>query len=167
VIEDTVASALMDSVKEEKIEDGTNKNDFPSVKPGLAFTTTPGNLEISHGVQGIIHVTTVFGEVGQGYTAIKNLGVCMRNALEQADNFASTNNKRTVSIVFPLFGTGSGRGRLEDTAQNLFYAVLAYFETRQESRIRKVYFLAWKEYEKEECVKVLNTIADLTPRNPS
>jgi O-acetyl-ADP-ribose deacetylase (regulator of RNase III) len=166
VIEDTIASALMDSVKEEVIEDGTNRNDFPSVKPGLAFTTTSGNLKTSHGVQGIIHVTTVFGEIGQGYTPIKNLGICVQNALRQADQFASDNKRKNVSIVFPLFGTGSAKGRLEDIAQNLFYAVLSYFETRQESQIEKVYFLAWKEYEKNECVNVLNNIADLTPRKP-
>ncbi len=160
VIEDTIASALMESVKEEIIEDGTNRNDFPSVKPGLAFITTSGSLMESHRVQGIIHVTTVFGEIGQGYTPIKNLGVCVQNALEQADKFALANKKKSISIVFPLFGTGSAKGRIEDTAQNLFYAVLSYFETKQDSQIEKVYFLAWKEYEKNECVEVLNNIAN-------
>jgi len=167
VIEDTIASALMDIVKEEKIEDGTNTNDFPSVKPGLAFTTIPGNLRMSHGVQGIIHVTTVFGEIGQGYTPIKNLGICVQNALDQADQFASTNKKKNLSIVLPLFGTGSAKGSIEETAQNLFYAVLSYFETKRDSQIEKVYFLAWKEYEKNECVQILNNIANLTPKKPS
>ena len=167
VIEDTIASALMDSVKEEKIEDGTNRNDFPSVKPGLAFTTTSGSLKESHGVQGIIHVATVFGEIGQGFTPIKNLDICVQNALEKADAFASENQKENVSIVFPLFGTGSARGRTDEVAQNLFYAVTSYFESKQDSKVEKVYFLTWKEYEKEECIKVLNGIESLTPKKPS
>jgi len=167
VIEDTIASALMDSVKEEKIEDGTNRNDFPSVKPGLAFTTTSGSLKESHGVQGIIHVATVFGEIGQGFTPIKNLDICVQNALEKADDFASENQKGNVSIVFPLFGTGSARGRIDEVAKNLFYAVTAYFETRQNSKVEKVYFLTWKEYEKEECVRVLDNMENLTPKQPS
>jgi len=167
VIEDTIASALMDSVKEEKIEDGTNRNDFPSVKPGLAFTTTSGSLKESHGVQGIIHVATVFGEIGQGFTPIKNLDICVQNALEKADDFASENQKGNVSIVFPLFGTGSAKGRIDEVAKNLFYAVTAYFETRQNSKVEKVYFLTWKEYEKEECVRVLDNMENLTPKQPS
>lgn len=167
VIEDTIASALMDSVKEEKIEDGTNRNNFPSVKPGLAFFTTSGSLKESHGVQGIIHVATVFGEIGQGYTPIKNLGICVQNALDQADKFALASQMGNVSIVFPLFGTGSAKGRIDEVAQDLFYAVTSYFETKQNSKVEKVYFLTWKEYEKEECIRVLDDIESLTPRQVS
>jgi len=157
VTEDIVAKALLESVKD----------DFPSVKPGLAFTTTPGSLKESHGVQAIIHATTVFGEVGRGYTPIKNLGTCVQNALVQADKFADTNKKRNVSIVFPLFGAGTAKGKLDGVAQSLFHATLSYFETTPDSRIEKVYFLAWKEYEREKCVDVLNNITDLTPIKPS
>jgi len=156
VTEDVVARALLENVGEE----------FPSVKPGLAFTTTSGNLKDSHGVQAIIHVTTVFGEVNRGYTPIKNLGICVQNALVQAEKFAET-NRRNVSIVFPLFGTGAAKGKIDDVAQSLFYTVLSYFEATQNSRIEKVYFLAWKEYEKEKCVTILNNITNLTPKKPS
>lgn len=156
VTDDVVARALLESVGDE----------FPSVKPSLAFTTTSGSLKETHGVQAIIHVTTVFGEVNRGYTPIKNLGICVQNALVQAEKFAETNNRRNVSIVFPLFGTGAAKGKIDDVAQNLFYAALSYFETSQDSRIEKVYFLAWKEYEKEKCVNVLNNIANLTPMKP-
>jgi len=52
-------------------------------------------------------------------------------------------------------------------AKNLFYAVTAYFETRQNSKVEKVYFLTWKEYEKEECVRVLDNMENLTPKQPS
>ena len=167
VIEDTIASALMDSVKDEKMEDGTNIDDFPSVKPGLAFTTTSGSLKESHGVQGIIHVATVFGEIGQGFTPIKNLDICVQNALEKADKFALDNQKENVSIVFPLFGTGSAKSSINEVAQNLFYAVSSYFETRQNSKVEKVYFLAWREYERDECIKVLDDMATLSPKQPS
>ena len=157
VIDDVVAKALLESVED----------DFPSVKPGLAFTTTSGSLKETHGVQAIVHVTTVFGEVGRGYTPIKNLGTCVQNALVQADNYAVKNKKRNVSIVFPLFGAGTAKGKLDGVAQSLFYAALSYFETKPDSQIEKVYFLAWKEYEKEKCVDVLNNITDLTPRKTS
>jgi hypothetical protein len=167
VIEDIIANALMDCVKEEKIEGGTNKNDFPSVTPGLAFTTTSGELKNTHKVQGIIHVTTVFGEIGRGYSPIKNLGVCVQNALSQADKFASDNKIKKVSIIFPLFGTGTAKGDLDLVARSLFYSVLAYYETRQDSKVDSVYFLTWKEYEKETCMNVLDDIQILTPKEPS
>lgn len=167
VIEDTVANALMACVREENMLGGTNENYFPSIKPGLAFTTTSGNLLESHGVHGIIHVATVFGEIGQGYTPIKNLGTCVQNALYQADIFARNVNRKGVSIIFPLFGTGTGKGELDGVTRNLFHSALTYFETKPNSRVTKVYFLVWKEYEREACVKVLDDIPSLTPRKPS
>lgn len=167
VTNDIIANDLISKVKRDNAEGSGNRNDFPSVKPGLAFTTTSGKLKDTHNVQGIIHVTTVFGEIGQGYTPIKNLGMCVQNALIQADNFASSNNKKKVSIVFPLFGTGTAKGDLDSVVKSLFYAVLAYFETNQVSHIDKVYFLAWKEYEKEACIKILDEMQDLAPKKPS
>ena len=91
----------------------------------------------------------------------------MQNALEQADQYASRENKKKVSIVFPLFGTGSAQGELVSAAQSLFHAVLRYFETKQNSKVDNVYFLVWKEYERETCVKILDSIQVLTPKNPS
>lgn len=164
---DTIADALRDCVLEENAVAGNSNMHFPSIKPGLAFTTTAGNLEASHGVQGIIHVATVFGEIGQGYTPIKNLGICVQNALEQADKFACDKNKKKVSVIFPLFGTGAAGGSLESAAKNLFYSALAYFETNQDSRVDKLYFLVWKQFEKETCVKVLDDIEILIPRQPA
>jgi O-acetyl-ADP-ribose deacetylase (regulator of RNase III) len=167
VTEDTIADALRDCVLEEKAVEGVNKVHFPSIKPGLAFTTKSGNLEYSHGVQRIIHVATVFGEIGQGYTPIKNLGTCVQNALVQADQFAYDEKKKSVSIIFPLFGTGTAGGSLDAVAKNLFYSTLSYFETKPNSRVDKVYFLVWKEYEKEACLKVLDDIKSLIPKQPA
>lgn len=167
VIEDTIANALMNCVLEERMVDGTNRNHFPSIKPGLAFTTTSGDLKESHGVHGIIHVTTVFGETGQGYTPIKNMGTCVQNALYQADMFARQEKRKKVSIVFPLFGTGTGNSDLDSVTKNLFYSALAYFESKPTSRVDKVYFLVWKQFEKEACVKVLDDIQILIPKKPS
>jgi O-acetyl-ADP-ribose deacetylase (regulator of RNase III) len=167
VIVDTIADALKECVLEKKPVDGVNVIHFPSIKPGLAFTTESGKLKDSHGVQSIIHVATVFGEIGQGYTPIKNLGICVQNALEQADQFAFGQNKSKVSILFPLFGTGTAKGDLDGVAKNLFYSALAYFETKQDSRVDRLYFLVWKQFEKEACVKALDDMQDLTPKQPA
>lgn len=167
VIVDTIADALKDCVLEKKPEDGVKMIHFPSVKPGLAFTTTSGCLQATHGVQRIIHVATVFGEIGQGYVPIKNVGICVRNALEQADQFALSENKKKVSILFPLFGTGTAGGSLDLVAKNLFYSVLAYFETKRSSKVDKIYFLVWKQYEKTACVNVLEKMHGLIPKQPT
>lgn len=166
VIEDTVANDLIKSMMGSTMENRAKRDDFPSVKPGLAFTTTSGELKNTHKVQGIIHVTTVFGEIGQGYTPLKNMGVCVQNALIQADEFANKEKRNRVSIVFPLFGTGTAKGNLDLVVQSLFYAVLAYFETRPDSQVDRVYFLTWKEYEKETCIHVLDDIKILNLKKP-
>lgn len=166
VIRDIIADALSDSVNKSNAEDGTIRNAFPSVKPGLAFATESGKLLETHKVQAIIHATTVFGEIGQGYTPLKNLGVCVQNALIKADEFASEKKKNAVSIVFPIFGTGTAKGNLDQAVQSLFYSVVSYFENTN-SRVEKVYFLAWKEYEKDACLKVLDAMPKLTPKKPS
>lgn len=168
VIEDIIANDLIRSVSGTNADSSIKKNDFPSVKPGMAFITTSGELKRTHKVQAIIHVATVFGEIGQGYTPLKNMGVCIQNALIKANEFANE-KKKNVSIVFPLLGTGTAKKNLDAVVQSLFYTALAYFETNHDSRIERVYFLAWKEYEKETCLKVLDEkLKDLlTPVNPS
>lgn len=157
VTRDIIADALQKTIDDK----------FPSVKTGKALFTTSGKLQQTHGVQGIIHVTTVFGEIGQGYTPIKNMGVCVQQALIEADRFASVNKKKNVSIVFPLLGTGTAKGDLGLVILGLFHAVLTYFETNRVSKIDKVYFTTWKEYEKEACLKILDEMQVLVPRRPS
>lgn len=167
VTRDIIADALRDCVKDEKVVEGANNVHYPSIKPGLALTTESGKLQGSHGVHAIVHVATVFGEIGQGYTPIKNIGVCVQNALAQADQFKFNPTKKSVSILFPLFGTGTAGGSLDAVAKTLFYSVLSYFETKPNSQVDKVYFLVWKEYEKEVCMSVLNEIDELIPKRPS
>lgn len=169
VTEDIVANDLIRSVSGTIADNSIKKNEFPSVKPSMAFITTSGELKRTHNVQGIIHVATVFGEINQGYTPLKNMGVCVQNALAKADEFAANEKEKrdAVSIIFPLLGTGTAKGNLESVVQSLFYSVLSYFETKRDSRIEKVYFLAWKVYERDECIKVLDEIKSLTPKQPS
>lgn len=167
VIDDIVADALMKCRAESTPENGGQKGDFPAVKPGLAYWTTSGKLKETHNVQGIIHVATVFGEIGQGYTPLKNMGACVHNALAKADEFAVDMDKNKLSIVFPLFGTGTAKGNLDLVVQDLFYATLSYFESHPNSRVNRVYFLAWKEYERDTCLHVLNGIEALNPKDPS
>ena len=142
-------------------------NQFPAVKPGLAFRTGSGKLKFTHNVQGIIHVTTVYGEVGQGYTSIKNLGVCVQNALLKADEFAADNKKKRISILFPLFGTGTARGDVGSAAQKLFDAVLDYFGTTPDSKVEEVYFLTWKFYERDLCKGLLDEKETLALEDPT
>jgi O-acetyl-ADP-ribose deacetylase (regulator of RNase III) len=107
------------------------------VSPGTAIATTAGALAESHGVRYLVHVASVVGEPGAGYRQVRNVSVCVANALSAVEDLPSAD-----SILLPLLGVGSGGGDVESTARRMVDAVIRYFGSVPESRLRVVYLLA-------------------------
>src|SRR5262249_18461744 len=119
-----------------------------------------GELKRTHGVEKIFHAAAVVGQVGGGYTPVSDLGMCVQNALEMADT-EEFENVKLKSILFPLMGTGTGRGNLEKTARELIEAALSYLEANPQCRIQQVYFLARNEKDLEVCQHILQENPDV------
>ncbi len=143
VVEDVIANELT------KIK-GNNLY----VHPATVLVTGSGELQNTHNVKKIFHIASVQGEVGEGYRPIKNIELCVKNALTKADSeeLKSLNIK---SIVFPLMGAGTAQGNLKEIAQKLIQAAISYFETTENSSLECVYFLTWTDIELETCQAIL------------
>jgi O-acetyl-ADP-ribose deacetylase (regulator of RNase III) len=120
------------------------------VDPGVVIDTGAGELTKTHNVKKIFHAAAVHGQVGRGYTPIKDIFVCVRNALELADS-PELANENIQSILFPLMGTGTTQVKPQDVADQLIDTAVAYFEDCPESRIKEVYFLAYNEQDLDLC----------------
>ena len=118
--------------------------------PGAVIPTTAGMLEKSNNVKVIFHAAAVIGQPGVGYMPINNIADCIRNAMALADS-EEMQDKDIQSILFPLMGTGTTRMSAQDTADNLIDAAVCYFEDNPNSRLNKVYFLAYSEQDREIC----------------
>lgn len=143
VAEDTIANEL-----------ATAMGNHYTVPPATVIVTGAGELERTNNVKRIFHAASVVGQVGMGYTPIADIGMCVRNALEKAssDEFRDVQLR---SILFPLMGTGTGRGMLEEKAKELIYAAISFLEASPHCAIEKVYFLAWSDTELEVCQRIL------------
>lgn len=121
------------------------------VDPGVVIDTGAGELSKTHSVKRIFHAASVQGQVGRGYTPIKDIYVCVRNALELADS-PDMANEDIHSILFPLMGTGDAtRLSPQDVADQLIDTAVSYMEDCPESRIDEIYFLAYNEQDLELC----------------
>lgn len=138
VAEDTIANELFAKVGS------------VSVDPGVVIDTSAGELTKTHGVKKIFHAASVQGQVGRGYSPIKDVYVCVRNALELADS-PEMEKEDIHSILFPLMGTGTTGLSAQDVADQLINTAVSYLEDCPESRINEVYFLAYNEQDLELC----------------
>lgn len=107
---------------------------------GTAVVTGSGRLAASHGVRAIVHVAAVYGEPGEGYRQIRDVGRCVTNALTELDRRPEPGIGTTV--LFPLLGTGQGRGGIERTAAVLVGTAAEYLAAVRATRISTVWFLA-------------------------
>ena len=71
--------------------------------------------------------------MGIGYTPIKELGECIRNALELADSKEMA-NENIQSILFPLMGTGTTKLEPEEVAKQLIDAAMSYIEENTQTK---------------------------------
>jgi O-acetyl-ADP-ribose deacetylase (regulator of RNase III) len=144
VVEDVIAKELAEVA-------GENAN----IPPGEILVTGAGELWGTHGVKKIFHAASVVGQVGKGYTPIADIAICVHNALEMVDS-ADWADLDLKSILFPLMGTGTGRGELEQKARELIEAAISHLEARPECKIERAYFLVWSEKDLEVCRCILD-----------
>lgn len=118
--------------------------------PGNIMVTTAGELEKSNNVKKIFHAASVIGEPGSGYRPINNIAQCVRNALKKADS-EELAAVEPHSILFPLMGVGTTRSRSQEMADKLIDEAVEYIRQNPQSRIDKIYFLAYYEQDRELC----------------
>jgi O-acetyl-ADP-ribose deacetylase (regulator of RNase III) len=126
VVEDLVANELASEV-------GKDAN----VPPSEVIATGSGELERTHGVKKIFHAASVVGQVGRGYMPIADVAMCVRSALELADNL-EFDDLGLKTMLFPLMGTGTGRGELDGKARELIGAAISHLTHNQPCKIDRV-----------------------------
>jgi len=120
------------------------------VDPAVVIATGAGELTKTNGVKKIFHAAAVRGQVGRGYLPIPDIYECVRNALELADSL-ELENEDLHSIVFPLMGTGTTKLSAQGIANQLIDTAVSYLEENPESRINKIFFLAYNKQDFELC----------------
>ncbi len=128
------------------------------VEPGTVVLTHSCRLKQQNKVQAILHVAAQHGEPGKGYTTIRSHMECVSNALDRADEYNTSwlcwSGARRVakSILFPLFGTRGSGDDPQSVTIDIVQAAKVYFENWPETKIERVYFLAYTDYDEELCV---------------
>lgn len=120
------------------------------VDPAVVIATGAGELTKTNGVKKIFHAAAVKGQVGRGYLPISDIYECVRNALEVADS-PEMENEDIHSIVFPLMGTGTTNLDAQGVANQLIDTAVTYVEENPNSKINKIFFLAFNEQDFELC----------------
>ncbi|WP_238006768.1 macro domain-containing protein [Dactylosporangium sp. AC04546] len=152
VVDDVIADALAKAV------DGRRP-----VAPGAAFVTGSGCLAGTNAVRWIIHVAAVQGEPGAGFRQVRRVGVCVANALAQAERLARE-DAEVRTILFPMLGTGGAGAPVAATAAELVDAAVFHLTATPASRLRGIYFLAFTDAERSALDQALAAHPALEPR---
>jgi O-acetyl-ADP-ribose deacetylase (regulator of RNase III) len=120
------------------------------VAPGTVIYTTAGELHRTNNVKKIFHAAAVTGQPGRGYMPITDINECIRNSLELFDSEEMA-QEELHSILFPLMGTGTTQLSAQGIANLLIDTAVCYLEENPESKVEKVYFLAYNEQDLELC----------------
>lgn len=144
VTEDTIANELGKLMKEKY-----------SVAPGTIIVTSPGDLK-KRGVKWIFHAAAVEGQLGRGYRPISDVKDCVKNALELASS-PKYRSSKCKSILFPLFGTGTGGADVNNTVKGLISTAIRFFEQHQANYIQDIYFLALTDRQRDACLSALGS----------
>jgi O-acetyl-ADP-ribose deacetylase (regulator of RNase III) len=142
VSEDTIADQLGELMKHKQ-----------SVAPGTIIATYPGELK-KRGVKWVFHAAAVQGQLGKGYRPVADVSDCIRNALNLA-NSPKYRASKCKSILFPLFGTGTGGAKVGNTVKGLIDTVINYFDHNPTNKIRYVCFLALTDHQRDACLRAL------------
>lgn len=116
------------------------------VAPGTVVVTEAGALTASNNVRHILHVASVQGQPGAGFTQVRDIGWCVTNALSHATMLAKS-EPAVRSVLLPLLGTGVGGGALVPTARSMVLAAVDHIGRTPESALRLIAFLAYTERE--------------------
>ncbi|MET7402101.1 macro domain-containing protein [Dactylosporangium sp. NPDC005572] len=136
VVDDVIADALAKAVAGRR-----------PVAPGAAFVTAPGCLAGTNAVRWIIHVAAVHGEPGAGFRQVRRVGVCVANALAQAERLARE-DAEVRTILFPMLGTGGAGAPVAATAAELVDAAAFHLTATPGTRLHGIYFLAFTDDER-------------------
>ena len=82
----------------------------------------------------------------------------VRKALDRAES-PEFSDEQLTSIVFPLLGSGRGKAEFEETAMKLIPEAVAYLERPEGSRLKRVYFVALTESQRDACKLVFSQLA--------
>lgn len=125
------------------------------VAPAFVVATGAGELARTHAVKRLFHVAAVTGEPGSGYRPIGRVQDCVTNCLLKADEAAPAAGG-LKSILFPLLGTGTGGGPLEENVERLLKAAMTYFlQHDKTTQIDRACFLVRTDLDLAVCRKVL------------
>ena len=128
------------------------------VTPAFVVVTESGELASTHGVKKIFHVAAVSGSPASGYAQISKIEECVRNALLRLDD-PQFKNGGLSSILFPLLGTGQGKGDIMVTVDKLIREAVNSLESRKQTgSARHVYFMCWTDRDLAACRLVLRDV---------
>ncbi len=145
-------------VVDDRIADELSRRvSHPPVTAGTAVVTGAGSLLASNNVRHIIHVAAVQGEPGAGFRQVHNIGLCVTNALDQAEKLAER-DPAVRTVLIPPLGTGTGGAAIEPTLRTMLFAALDHLEQRPDTLLRGIYFLAYDEREKLAFDDILRTL---------
>jgi O-acetyl-ADP-ribose deacetylase (regulator of RNase III) len=112
------------------------------VEPAVAISTGPGRLSESNHVRAIVHVAAVQIENDLGRRQLQAIDTCVFNVLQEVERLSGELGIPLRSVVFSLFGTGSGRGDRESTARVMVESAVGYLRWQEKTCLREVYFAA-------------------------
>ena len=141
------AGRVVEDLIDNELRKEAGTGDVPA---GIVIPTGSGELLSSHNVKKIFHAASVVGQVGQGYKPITEITDCIQNALELVDS-AEMADVTIQSILFPLMGTGTTRLETKGIAERLIDAAISYVEEKPDTKIQKIYFLAYHEEDLDLC----------------
>ncbi len=149
-----------------------------SVEPGTVLVTSSGQLKNKKfNVKTLLHVAALHGEPGKGYLPIRDYPGCILRVLEVVEDLnrgKTMKTKRQVttgvfhkrdkivesellidgkinSLLIPLFGSRTAGQHPQDVADQLFRAVSVFFQLHPKCELKKVYFLAYTQNDKQYC----------------
>ena len=122
------------------------------VRPRDVLVTGSGELRRTNGVEKIFHVAAVYGTPGLGYLPFEQSHLCVRNVLTELD---AKHHPGLESVLFPLFGTGTGGADVEQVAPLLIHEAVTYLRTHPATRVRKVGFATHSKRHFDVCLDVL------------
>jgi O-acetyl-ADP-ribose deacetylase (regulator of RNase III) len=138
---DGAGQMINDPIADELTQATAGRHQVPA---GTAIVTGAGELW-RNGVHYIARVASVEGEPGVGFRRVRVLAQCVTNALTEIGPLP------VPTILFPLLGTGQGRGRLRQTAHTLVGEALDYFAAVSTTDIAAIFFLEHRDVELDAC----------------
>jgi len=129
---------------------------FKKVMPATTFVTSSGMLLDTHGVKKIIHVASVNGEPGHGYSPVNDIGNCVKQVLIRA-NSEELQQAGIKKVLIPLLGAGIAKGNLEETARLLIGEAISFMDSTPKNNLDAVYFIVRTDLQLNACLGVLDS----------